>query len=321
MPLNADQLDAFWMIAQTGSFHRAAEALFISQSAVSQRLQALEVTLGEKLLVRAGRTITLTDAGQHLIRYCREQRQAETVLINSLVGKSTSLVGRLAVAAGSSEGTTWLLPVLAEIGCKNPDLDLSITIDDAMDPVALLESGKVDVVLGETPLGRRGIRSIRIAVVPYVLAVSPLLAEAWPDCPDRALLSRVRAIDFSPLDRGTLDFLALCLPGEDFSDLRRYFVNNMQGLIAWVVAGGGYSALPLPLIMPYLAQNKLRLLYPEVQRERNLYWSIMDGVSSPALHLLNSNALTEAVCQLVAFDNPSWPRFVWPNPALETPIG
>jgi len=286
MPLHAEQLDAFWTVVQTGNYHRAADALFITQSAVTQRIQALEAQLGHKLLIRSGRTVTLTEAGQRLVRYCREQRQAETGLIKLLDGNGRGLVGRLAVAAGSSEGRTWLLPVLAEMGLEHPDLDIFIIVDDALDAGALLENCQADAILGETPLRRRGIRSLHIGTVPYGLAASPALVGHWPKSPQRKHLDRARIIDFEPLDRVTLDLLALCLPDEDFSTVRRHFVNDMQALIEWVIAGGGYSALPLPLIAAHLKSGKLRRLFPNKRSERQLYWSVPDGHLAPAVKLL-----------------------------------
>ena len=60
------QLEYFCAIAQTGSYRLAAEKLFVSQSAISQQVKALEAELGQPLTQRSGRTFTLTPAGQRL---------------------------------------------------------------------------------------------------------------------------------------------------------------------------------------------------------------------------------------------------------------
>lgn len=285
MPLNADQLHAFWTVVQTGSYHRAAEALFITQSAVTQRIQALENALGQKLFVRAGRGFTLTEAGAVLSRYCREQRQAEDRLRMELQGGLRGLAGRLAVASGSVEGCQWLLPEVAKLGREHPDLDLMLRVDEGIDPVALLESGTVDAVLSEIPLRRRGIRSTRIGTMSYQLAASAELSGDWPDEPTGAQIKAARVIDFSPRDRVTLDHLESCLPGVDVSDLRRHFVNDTMALLDWVLAGGGTSALPVPLIRPHLEAGRLRLLFPRVKTERPLYWASPEGSRSAAAQL------------------------------------
>jgi len=288
MPLNAEQLDAFWMVVQSGSFHGAAEALFITQPAVTQRIRALEATLGQTLFVRSGRGVVLTEAGKLLSRYCREQRHAETEFLSLLRGGDAGFTGRLAIAAGSFEGRTWLLPAIARIGREHPNLDITLRYDDAGHHAEWLESGQVEAVLGETPLQRRGLRSVQIGTVSYGLIVGAALADRWPEIPSVDHLATTRMIDFSPEDRLTLDMLASCLPGEDFSALRRQFVNDMPSVLDWVSAGGGYSALPLSLVSRHSSEGSLRQLYPEVVLGRSLYWSVPVGGTSPALELVRT---------------------------------
>mgnify|MGYP001186192873 CR=1 FL=1 len=285
MPLNADQLHAFWTVVQTGSYHRAAEALFVTQSAITQRIQALENALGQKLFIRVGRGFTLTEAGRTLSRYCREQSQAEDRLRMELQGGGNGLAGRLSVASGSVEGCQWLLPEVAKLGREHPDLDITLRVDEGIDPVALLESGKVDAVLSEMPLRRRGIRSTRIGTMAYQLTLASELGTDWPDEPSSATLKTTRIIDFSPRDRVTLDHLERCLPGEDVSDLRRHFVNDTMALLGWILAGGGTSALPIPLIRPHLEAGRLRILFPGITTQRPLYWASPEGSRSPAAQL------------------------------------
>ena len=67
--MNLAALRLWMMVAELGSFSRAAEALFISQPAVSKRVQELEQMLGIALLDRSGRTVRLTEAGQIVYRY------------------------------------------------------------------------------------------------------------------------------------------------------------------------------------------------------------------------------------------------------------
>jgi len=286
MPLNADQLDAFWAVVQAGGFHRAAEVLNITQSAVTQRIQALEADLGHRVFVRAGRGVTLTEVGQILVRHCQERRNAEAELFRLLTGDGTGLVGRLAVGSGTAEGRMWVHPLLVRMGRENPDLDVHLTLGDSIDPVTLLETCQCDAIVSEIPVSRRGIRSERIRTVHYALVATPDLSRDWSDRPSGQELKAVRAIDFAPTDRITLDHLSLCLPGEDFSGLRRHYVNNTFAIVEWVLAGGGYSVLPLPLLERYAREGELRRLYPAVVSQRALYLSTPDVVPSPAVKRL-----------------------------------
>jgi len=64
-PLNA--LRGFEAAARLGSFHRAAEELHLTQSAISQQIRGLEASLQQPLFFRQGRSVTLTDAGIDLL--------------------------------------------------------------------------------------------------------------------------------------------------------------------------------------------------------------------------------------------------------------
>src|SRR3569833_4047878 len=65
--MNTTQLRAFLVVAQTGSFSRAAEELHLTQPAVSKRVAQLEAELDIRLLARIGRQVSLTEAGRALL--------------------------------------------------------------------------------------------------------------------------------------------------------------------------------------------------------------------------------------------------------------
>jgi LysR family transcriptional regulator (chromosome initiation inhibitor) len=283
LPLNADQLDAFWMVVQAGGYHAAADRLFISQSAVTQRIQALEAELTTRLFVRAGRGVTITEAGRILARHCRTQRDAEGALLAALQGGEQDLIGRLAVAAGTAEGRLWLLPLAAALGRDHPNLELTVTLDDKLDPVAALESCQVDAVIGETPLRRRGLRSTLLGRSTYRLVASDLIGSSWPSEPTLATLIAWRAIDFDPRDRITLDHLAACLPGADLSPLRRHFVNDTHGILDMALRGAGFAVLPDTLLASHLDCGELLAFYPQVVSKRPLYWTVPEGPQPPAV--------------------------------------
>lgn len=288
MPLNADHLEAFWTVVQTGGFHKASDALFITQSAVTQRIKALEAALGQRLFVRTGRGAVLTPAGQLLVRHCRVRREAEEALISALGGAEGGLVGRLAVAAGTAVGRAWVLPELAALGREHPALDASLLLEDGLDPLSVLESCQVDAVVGDVQLRRRGFVSRQLGTVAFGLVASPSLAEGWGELPTSAQLLSARAIDFHAADRITLDHLAACLPGSDWSGLKRHFVNDDAGILAWVVAGGGFSVVPLFMAASAIEAGTLLRLYPGIRSERPLYVTFAEGLVAEPVRALVS---------------------------------
>src|SRR5678815_3050401 len=69
MLINLHQLQIFQAVAVHRSYTRAAEALYLSQPAVSLQVRALEKTIGLPLFEKSGRTLRLTDAGRELLTY------------------------------------------------------------------------------------------------------------------------------------------------------------------------------------------------------------------------------------------------------------
>ena len=70
-PLDIDQLQTFIAIVDSGSFTRAAEKVFKTQSAVSMQMRRLEERIGKPLFIKDGRTNRLTDEGERLLGYAR----------------------------------------------------------------------------------------------------------------------------------------------------------------------------------------------------------------------------------------------------------
>ena len=72
MTMDTDRLRSFQAVAVEKSFTRAAKKMFRTQPAISQAIRSLEDELGEKLFLRLGRTVSLTQAGQILLEHVEE---------------------------------------------------------------------------------------------------------------------------------------------------------------------------------------------------------------------------------------------------------
>ena len=127
---NLRALEAFEAVSRHLSISRAADELGISQSAVSHQLRQLNQRIGERLFVRAGRGIALSEAGQKLGERLQgaflqmDQSLAEVVGINRRV---------LRLAICPSFGPGWLIGRLAGFYEANPDIDLQLCMH-ARDP-------------------------------------------------------------------------------------------------------------------------------------------------------------------------------------------
>jgi len=100
--LNYHHLLYFWMVAREGGVSKAAEKLRISQPTVSAQVKRLERALGERLLERQGRTVTLTEAGRVVYRYADEIFALGRELRETLRGRPSAGAAQLTVGVADT---------------------------------------------------------------------------------------------------------------------------------------------------------------------------------------------------------------------------
>jgi DNA-binding transcriptional LysR family regulator len=144
---DARLLSVFREVATRGSFSEAALALSFSQPAVSQQIARLERELGTRLLSRNARGVTLTPAGEVLLRH------AETVLgqLRAAQAEVQAVAGverpRLRVGAFASAAASIMPPALAQLRAVHPATEVSMRIVELPDSVEGLRTGELDLSL------------------------------------------------------------------------------------------------------------------------------------------------------------------------------
>ncbi|OLF53898.1 LysR substrate-binding domain-containing protein [Pseudomonas chlororaphis] len=119
-PLNA--LRGFEAAARLGSFHKAAEELHLTQSAISQQIRSLETFLEQPLFFRSGRSVSLTDAGHDLYSTTQSMLQQLSVGIRRL--EQYRKPNQLVVNTTPAFARHWLLPRLGAFNRQYPEIDL-----------------------------------------------------------------------------------------------------------------------------------------------------------------------------------------------------
>ena len=150
-PLDSRQLRAFATLARTGSFTLAAKELYLSQSAVSHSMKALEQEAGCRLLDRMGKKVLLTQAGEQLLHHTEKILQEMHLARSSLAQLGKWGHGRLRIAA-STTACQYILPsVLREFKESFPNSLIAIEPGDARKAVELLHEHRVDLALALEP--------------------------------------------------------------------------------------------------------------------------------------------------------------------------
>jgi DNA-binding transcriptional LysR family regulator len=127
--MTSHQLRVFLAVARHQSFTRAAEALYLTQSAVSQQIVALEREHGVLLFDRLPRRVELTDAGAALLPYAERVGQLLEDATNALDEVRGVARGRLRVGASPTPATYLLPPLLGEFAREHPGLEVVLDVE------------------------------------------------------------------------------------------------------------------------------------------------------------------------------------------------
>jgi len=116
-------------VAERGSFSAAAEALGISQPAVSQQMRALERDVGETLIDRSGRGVQLTDRGRVVLRYAQRMLALSDEFHRELADGDGELHGALVVGSSTGLGAHVLPLLLGGFRAEHPRVSVSLQIE------------------------------------------------------------------------------------------------------------------------------------------------------------------------------------------------
>jgi DNA-binding transcriptional LysR family regulator len=145
------QLRAFVAVADEGSFTLAAKKLFLTQSAISHSMKALEDSLGCRLLERLGKKTVLTEEGEVFLRRCRRVLGELEDASRELDGLKRWGQGRIRIGAPHAICQFLLPTVLREFRDCFPRCEPSLESDDTARLLERMNDHELDVVLGLCP--------------------------------------------------------------------------------------------------------------------------------------------------------------------------
>ncbi|MDC7684245.1 LysR family transcriptional regulator [Asticcacaulis sp. BYS171W] len=143
-----DDLAAFAQVAREQSFTRAAAKIGVSQSALSQTVRALEERLGLRLLTRTTRSVSLTEAGERLLRTLAPRLEEITSELEALTALRDRPAGTVRITAGEHAAVSVLEPALAPLLRDHPEVNVEIIVDYGLTDI-VAERFDAGVRLGE----------------------------------------------------------------------------------------------------------------------------------------------------------------------------
>ena len=262
MNLEPNDLVLFARVVDEGSFSRAAERLGYPKSTVSRRVAALETQLGEQLLRRTTRKLTVTDFGRAVLEHAHHVVEDVAAAESLAQHRQVQPSGRLRVTMPSDIGNLVLAPMLAEFVLKYPAVTLEVDLSSRfVDLIA--ENFDVAVRMGElrddATLAARRIASFTsglYAAPSYVARRGvPAEPEALMEHDALRVLARTGDPQVWTLVRGEARWEGIP-PGHATA-------NSPELLMRMALGGAGIAMIHDPFAAPYLERGELVQVLPD----------------------------------------------------------
>jgi DNA-binding transcriptional LysR family regulator len=241
MALELHELRAFLVLSNRLHFGQAAEALHVSQPALTKQMQRLEAKVAGPLLIRGYRRVTLTPAGEILRdrarSLLREAEIAEQMARLAVKGKA----GLLRIGFGIASLTAGLPGILTRFRRHFPEVQVSMRDMSTPDQIAALEQGDIDVGFVRLPVERAEL--VTVPVLEEVLVAAVPRGMSY-----RKGLSGLRNEPFVVISRSVsasfFDHLIGTCRAAGFSPRIVQEVNELFTVLNLVQAGLGVSLVP-----------------------------------------------------------------------------
>lgn len=167
-------LKTFTEVAETLNFTRAAERVHLSQSSVTEQIQALEADLGARLFDRSKRRLTITPAGERLLGYAAQLIGLADEAHAAVAGTSTTLSGSLVVGGLETLCSARLPEVVSTFSRRYPDVRMTLKTADSGGLRSGIRRGDLDVsfFFGDA-LPATGVRSETVAEEGLLIILPP----------------------------------------------------------------------------------------------------------------------------------------------------
>lgn len=269
--LDYSSLFALAAVVKEGSFERAARALHVTPSAVSQRIRLLEERLGCALVIR-GQPCEATETGrrlcQHIDRVSLLEHELQADMPWFLQEEPTRTSVSIAVNADSL--ATWFMQAAVTFGKGDVAL-LQIAVDDEGHTAQWLRSGQVLAAVTATEAPAAGCNSLPLGAMRYLAAASPaFLARHFPQGIDTASLAQSPSLMFNAKDelqqRWVEQHFGTRVP------MSRHTLPSPQAFVAAALGGLGWAMHPHALVREHLSSGALVELKPDSRLDVPLYW-------------------------------------------------
>ena len=271
-------LHALSAVIREGSFDRAARALHVTPSAISQRIRLLEERAGCALVVR-GQPCVPTETGRRMCQHMDRVRLLEQELQDALPAMAPEGGARvtLPVAVNADSLASWFAPAMAAYAAQAPVL-ISLSVDDQDHTAEWLRTGAVLAAVTSSARPATGCNSQPLGVMRYLAAASPaLVARYFSAGVGAGSLAQAPSLLFNTKDELQATWVRrLC---HRHVELPRHTLPSSHAFVTAALAGMGWGMFPQGMVASQLADGSLVELVPGTPLDVPLHWQTARAAS------------------------------------------
>lgn len=251
--MDTQQLQTFVALAEYRNFTKTADALFIAQSTVTNRIAELEREVGKQLFDRNKRKVTLSKEGEAFLFYAKRMLELQSIGIQE-VNSLKKYVDTFRLGTTNTIYECYLFPVIREYMETHPENAVKITIGHSVDLLQALQDDLLDVAYSYLPFYHAGFRCEVFATDELVL-VTGYENAAYRDgiTKEELLHSNYLYCNFALQEVGVF-IRELFPPHYQFG----FEIDNSTKLIPYLITFEGISFVPESLAAPYIEERQLR---------------------------------------------------------------
>ncbi|MCS0160702.1 LysR family transcriptional regulator ArgP [Vibrio alginolyticus] len=263
-------IEALDAIVYQGSFERAAEHLFVSQSAISQRIKQLEKFLAQPVLIRS-QPPKPTPIGKKLLGLYRRVRLLEHEILPELKNDTSTRPVQLSLATNADSLATWLLTALQNV-MKQRQVELKLTIYGEYRSIEKLKSGEVTGAISLESQPIPGCRADYLGRIDYVCVASPEFYQRYfSKGVNNQTLTKAPAVSYDQYDDLHKTFLT-----EHFNvnpdSVIHHNISSSEAFLKVALAGVAYCLIPRLQITDELDRGVLVDVTPGFLMSHRIYW-------------------------------------------------
>jgi LysR family transcriptional regulator (chromosome initiation inhibitor) len=298
MNLEYSQLAALVAVVREGSFDAAAKALYVTPSAISQRIKQLEESVGGVVVVRST-PCRPTTVGESLYRHGLQVELLEKDLLRSVAPAEkdkASPAAPVAIAANADSLATWLVSGLSPF-IEDTGLAVEIVLDDEDHTAEWLRGGRVLGAVTTEAKAIQGCRVVPLGVMRYRATATPAFVQRWFSKGLTAESFRqAPVLSFNRKDRLQERYIRRVI-GRRPGELRAHLLPSPDAFVQATLTGLGWGMNPEPLVEAHLRQKRLKELAPNHWLDVPLYWQQW-SLASDSLDALAASLRAQAALSL-----------------------